>query len=372
MYDVIVAGAGPSGAYCAYLLAEAGLHVVLAEKERVPRRKPCAGGLTPKVERLLDFPIDDVIQRRCLTVVYSLRSVEGHRAELRETGITTVDRAEFDHFLVRKAVGKGAEVRAGTEVTAVQEERDRVTVSMGSRRLAGRFLVAADGARSGIARSLGIHPRQRCCVAVNAEADLDTAWEKNGWVAGPEDVCFELGTVPGGYAWCFPRNGCASIGIFTTRQRLPRMRRRLHDFAARAGFTGRRSPRHLQGHPVPVGGAPDVFHSERTVLVGDAASAVDPFTGEGIAHALRTARIAAGAVRGALANGGSHALEVHTRQVNDVVHRELRWARCAAFLFYTVPIVSYRFGANTDQFSEMFGRVVAGRCSYRKLLLPFI
>ena len=56
----MVVGGGPSGAFAAYKLARHGARVMLLERRKVPRPKPCGGGLTPKAYRQLDFPIDDI------------------------------------------------------------------------------------------------------------------------------------------------------------------------------------------------------------------------------------------------------------------------------------------------------------------------
>jgi flavin-dependent dehydrogenase len=60
---VTVIGAGPAGALLAYLLVKRGLKVVLVEKARLPRVKPCGGGLNWKTVRLLPFAIDAVVER---------------------------------------------------------------------------------------------------------------------------------------------------------------------------------------------------------------------------------------------------------------------------------------------------------------------
>jgi flavin-dependent dehydrogenase len=60
MQDVTVISAGPAGALLAYLLAVRGLRVALVEKARLPRVKPCGGGLNQKTIELLPFPIEMV------------------------------------------------------------------------------------------------------------------------------------------------------------------------------------------------------------------------------------------------------------------------------------------------------------------------
>ncbi len=57
---MVIVGAGPSGASCAYWLAEAGWDVVVIEKKHFPRVKTCGDGLTPRaVRQLADMGIED-------------------------------------------------------------------------------------------------------------------------------------------------------------------------------------------------------------------------------------------------------------------------------------------------------------------------
>src|SRR5499427_9956857 len=69
--DVTVVGAGPAGALLAYLLVTRGLKVVLVEKARLPRVKPCGGGLNWKTVALLPFTIDTVVERIVSRVVFT-------------------------------------------------------------------------------------------------------------------------------------------------------------------------------------------------------------------------------------------------------------------------------------------------------------
>jgi flavin-dependent dehydrogenase len=61
-YDAIVVGAGPAGSTTAYRLATAGASVLLADKARFPRDKPCGGGLTLRAARLLPFSVEPVVE----------------------------------------------------------------------------------------------------------------------------------------------------------------------------------------------------------------------------------------------------------------------------------------------------------------------
>ena len=61
-YDVIVVGAGPAGSTCAYRLASAGASVLLLDRARFPRDKPCGGGVTGRAARLVPFSIGPVVE----------------------------------------------------------------------------------------------------------------------------------------------------------------------------------------------------------------------------------------------------------------------------------------------------------------------
>ena len=69
--DVTVIGAGPAGALLAYLLVRRGLKVVLVEKARLPRVKPCGGGLNWKTVCLLPYAIDPVVERVVSRVIFT-------------------------------------------------------------------------------------------------------------------------------------------------------------------------------------------------------------------------------------------------------------------------------------------------------------
>lgn len=122
--DVIVVGAGPAGATLAYELAKRGIGVLLLEKEKLPRYKCCAGGITRKAVKLLDFDISEVVE----DVVYEISTTSDLRSPyLRQHGqplIYTVMRDVFDHFLVKKAQQRGAVLIDDQKVRRIQVSGD--------------------------------------------------------------------------------------------------------------------------------------------------------------------------------------------------------------------------------------------------------
>ena len=98
--DVTVIGAGPAGALLAYLLAQHGLQVVLVEKARLPRVKPCGGGLNWKTVEVLPFAIDAVVERIVSRVVFTQHCRQPFARTALQPLVTMVTRGAFDHLLV--------------------------------------------------------------------------------------------------------------------------------------------------------------------------------------------------------------------------------------------------------------------------------
>ena len=105
-YDVIVVGGGPAGATAARRASLAGLNVLLIDKAKFPRYKPCAGAIRGPVIETLDIDLTSVLQKRVSG--FSIFAPSGFRVDCipedRSHPGYTVMREEFDHLLLRKAV----------------------------------------------------------------------------------------------------------------------------------------------------------------------------------------------------------------------------------------------------------------------------
>ncbi len=179
--DVIVVGAGPSGATTAFHLAQAGVNVLLLEKTAFPREKVCGDGLTPRaVRQLVDMGIDispsaGWMRHRGLRVIGG-----GHRLELDWPDLADYPnfglvrpRAQFDQILAKRAAEVGADLREQTNVTGpVLDSRTGRIVGVTVKpvdefgRAAGdpvtyrsRVVVAADGNSSRLSLAMGLQRR---------------------------------------------------------------------------------------------------------------------------------------------------------------------------------------------------------------------
>ena len=125
---VAVIGAGPAGSTAARLLASHDVRVVLFEARRLPRDKSCAGGLTPKAQRLVPPTALRTIERRLRAVELRGGRLPPLLVDEQAVEIAMVQRAAFDFALADAAAVAGADVRDGERVDDVVEEEDRVTV----------------------------------------------------------------------------------------------------------------------------------------------------------------------------------------------------------------------------------------------------
>jgi flavin-dependent dehydrogenase len=327
-WDAIIVGAGPAGSATALLLARAGARVLLLDRARFPRDKPCSEYLSPAATPILDrldASLVPALERAGPGRLYGMRVVapDGSSATGRFAGRHAfptpapfgfaVPRTVLDTLLLDAAARAGAQVAQRTiveellyeqgavsGVAAYDLERDRRSWQR------ARVVVGADGLRSVVARRLGVvrrsGPRR---VAFSAHY---------AGVSGMEDVG-EMHIGRSGYVGLGPiGNGVTTVALVipAARERLARRRRAcglLPELERFPGLRGRFARARLV-RPVLVTG-PFAQWSRHAVapgggalLVGDAADFFDPFTGQGLHSALRGAELAAKTLVDALAMGG--------------------------------------------------------------------
>lgn len=364
-YDVIIVGAGPAGGMCAYGLSKMGLRVLVLEKERLPRYKVCAGGLTKKSVDLLPEDINDIVENRTYNVHLTLNHRMGFTKTVPFPVVTMVMRDRFDYFLIQKSVERGACLLDQTMVGSVEESADRVLVKTDRGDFRSEVVVGADGVTSLVARSLGLRKRPRLGVAIEGEVYPNNGVADISKYDGSLHLDFNV--IPGGYGWIFPKRDHLSVGVFTTMQRIKGIKRHFFLYLEKKGLTSGYSCRSLMGHRIPIGGSKkEVLNTKRGLLVGDAAGLADPITGEGIYFGLRSGLMAAEVIHRGLSDGPLN-LDDFTKRVNIEITDDLRFAGYLASLLYNLSFITYNVARRWNAVSETFLRVVIGECSYRDI-----
>jgi len=307
--DVLVVGAGPSGSAAAAWAARAGRDVLVVDACEFPRDKACGDGLTPRaVAELHRLGLGEWLDGRIRHHGLRLAGFGGE-VEVRWPGpsfpetSSAVPRTELDDRVRTAAEAAGASMLLGCKAVDVSWDSagrvDAVVLADG-RRVACRWLIVADGARSTLGRVLGRQWHQRTVYGVAARAYLSSPRASEPWISSDLELRAADGQVLPGYGWIFPLgNGEVNIGVgaLATAKRpadvalRPLIKHYTECKRAAWGFEGQ--PRAVSSALLPMGGAVSGVAGPNWVLVGDAAACVNPLNGEGIDYGLETGRLAA-------------------------------------------------------------------------------
>jgi len=319
-FDVLVVGAGPAGSSTAIHLARAGVRVLLVDKARFPRDKPCGGGLTGRALKQIPVDPSPVVERDVdrfeLRLRYGSRFARTHDRPL----IRMTQRRRLDAWLVEQAALRGAEVRTGARVEILSVDPTAVTASIGGETVRADAVVGADGANGVVARSVGLGEGIIHGVALEGNVPLEALeadYERSATI--------ELAVVPGGYGWVFPKGDHANLGVGGWGREGPRLRDHLARLA-RAHGVEPASLTEVRGHRLPMRRLGMPAGAGRVLLVGDAAGLVDPLSGDGMYEAFVSARLAADAIVRGEVDGYTAALSAALDH-----HAAASWAAKRAF-----------------------------------------
>jgi geranylgeranyl reductase family protein len=290
-FDVLVAGAGPAGSAAAIHLARGGARVLLADKAAFPRDKPCGGGVTGRAVRQAPCDVSAVVEH----VVDGFVFRSGYRTRVMRRAqsplIDMTQRRRLDAYLAEQAAEAGADFRPGAAVSELALGDHGVSACVGRARVRASTLVGADGANGIVARAAGLGEGIVCGVALEGNVPWDELsrepYAGTAWV--------EVGVVPGGYGWVFPKGDHANVGVGGWLEEGPRLRAHLARLAHEHGLDPV-ALRDTRGHRLPMRRPRAAAARGRVLLVGDAAGLVDPLSGDGIYEAFVSARHAAEAI----------------------------------------------------------------------------
>jgi geranylgeranyl reductase family protein len=325
--DVAVVGAGPGGSTTAYRLARAGARVVLLDRARFPRDKPCGGGLTTRATRLQPIDVSPVVEDAVDRIDLRLRygRVVRHRVDAPLALMT--QRRRLDAHLAGAAAAAGADFRDGVRVRDIAVSPAGATLSLeGGGRLAADVVIGADGANGISARALGLGADRTFGVALEGNAPMTP--EREAWHRSRATL--EMGTVPGGYAWVFPKGDHINLGVGGWQAEGPRLREHL-EVLCRAHGVDPSELSEVRGHRLPLRRAWSGVARGRAAVVGDAAGLIDPLSGDGMFEAFLSSELVGEAVLDLL-SGRAAGLEPYGRrlQLSLAGHAATAWAARAA------------------------------------------
>jgi flavin-dependent dehydrogenase len=331
-YDAMVIGAGPAGCVAARELGDAGFKVLVVERERLPREKPCGGFIPPEAVRLIEERFGP-IPGRCLDSPHPIRGArllcEGggdYELPFAEPGML-VRRSLLDAWLASSC---GAELREGCELLDFDLKRFHVRARLGGEEgeweAESTYLVGADGANSLVLR--GLRPefhrlyaaralQRAMLVFLEGEMDWDPHWMGMALLKRGRGIArfFLKGGLIGMTVVHDPGSGWQGEldRLLSFLERKAGLRRRGE--AARMAAISNRMGAH--GHYNLGAGC--------ALLAGEAAGLLDPW-GFGVHLAVESGRIAAES----LIESAGESITPHVRyryRMQDLLEEELRRRR---------------------------------------------
>lgn len=311
--DVVISGAGPAGTSCAISLINSGLTVILIDKCTFPRDKICGDALSFDVVNQLAMLSPALagefssLKAKMASKGVILSSPSGTSVELPfcrkgEPAQGFVSRRlDFDNLLLGFVKNQGMiQVWENCPLTDFQRRESYWELQTGRGAIRSRFLLAADGANSHIARKLFPENTLKRHHSAGLRCYFEGVEGLNS--EGYIELHFFKPLNPG-YFWIFPLpGGLANVGIGVPSRIISKRKLNLkEEFAAiirdhpdiRERFRKARALEEPRGFGLPLGNSRRNLSGDGLLLLGDAAGLIDPLSGEGIGNAIRSGRVAA-------------------------------------------------------------------------------
>ena len=284
--DALIVGGGPGGLFMAARLAERGLRTLVCEEHpRVGDPVHCTGVLSADTFPRFDLPCNATLNELTTVRFHSPGGI--HVDYMTPSPLATViDRPAFDRALADRAVAAGAEVRAGTRVTALDVDSHGVTAGLGDAFVRARLIVLACGASYAFQRRFGFGLPRTYLHTAQRELRASRLSEV--------ELHFGQNFAPGGFAWAVPvqrpDGPYVRVGVMASRDVLPCYARMIERVRERWGVVDADVPPRQKILPL---GAIDRTFGDRVLVIGDAAGLVKPTTGGGIHYSIVSAALAA-------------------------------------------------------------------------------
>jgi geranylgeranyl reductase family protein len=313
IFDVVIAGAGPSGTACAIKLAKSGLRVALLDKATFPRDKTCGDALSVDVINQLEMLSPDLaaefnsLDNKIPSYGVKIFSPDHNHLDIpfiyksqKSCGFIS-PRISFDHLLFQHVKQyNNISIFENCTVTNVEVKNGKVELNTGAGFFSAEMVIGADGAQSVVSKFLGDIKveKQHYSAGLRVYYEGVTSFHNENYI----ELHFFKDILPG-YLWIFPlADNKANVGIGMLSSTVSQKKVNLKETLQRLltthphlseRFKNATPLESIKGYGLPLGSKKRNISGERFLLAGDAAALIDPFSGEGIANAIRSGRVAA-------------------------------------------------------------------------------
>lgn len=314
-FDVAIVGAGPAGTSCAISLEGTGLKVALIDKSVFPRDKICGDALgidvvnqLYRISKDLGFHFSTLENKlpsqgiKLFSPAQESLAIPIKKIPGKNRTAFVSPRIDFDNNLFQFAKNcKHVKCFQGFNISHIKTVNDGIELISEKITIKASIVIGADGAHSIVAKSLAQTEvnKKHYSAALRIYYEGITGFHEGNMV----ELHFIKDVIPG-YLWIFPLpDNKANVGIgmvsSEVSKRKVNLKKVLQDVISsnphfKERFHSARPLETIKGFGLPLGSIKRKISGDRFLLVGDAAGLIDPFSGEGVANAIRSGRIAAG------------------------------------------------------------------------------
>lgn len=363
-FDLVILGAGPAGTAAAKHARTLGLSVAVVDKARFPRDKLCGGLVTGRCATALqevfclDVTEEGFDTKRDFEFFMNTEALGG----LKNVPILHLTmRRSLDAKLLELACAAGVTDFTGCRVDWVDYAGSRVSIQ-DSEVLSFGCLIGADGVNSKVATDL--FGRSFAPDKIGFALEIEAPALPNPDI---QPIRIDFGAARWGYGWGFPKRASTTIGIGGLHERNPDMMQKLQGYLSQLQTgTGCK----VKGHFLPFGDAARRPGRGNILLAGDAAGLVDPITGEGIGHAVRSGALAADAAARALREGQAGLAARYYKAATRPIRQSITQARLLRPLIFAPrlqPFFARTFRESTRLKAD-YMRLLSGETEYTDIL----
>ena len=344
--EVCIVGAGPAGSFAAMFLAKKGIPCTLVDKATFPRDKICGDGISGWVLTILNELDKDLLHRLSLQPFimhsYGIRIIAPNYKQLdlpffdnelfgkdMPPGFTG-RRIDFDNFMIDEIrTKKEIKFIEGTEITNYSRTKNGIELTTGTgEKIESTMVIFSDGANSKFAKDPGniLRNKKNTMTGIKAYYKGIAGFHDKNYV----ELHFLKDLLPG-YFWIFPLpGGLANVGVGLDQKKISQRKINLKDKMLeiidtvpylRDRFKNAEMTSKIQAYTLPLWDGKRKLSGDHYMLAGDAASLIDPVTGEGVGHAAISGMYAAEQVKRSLEKNDFSATFMH--QYDDSIYQRI-------------------------------------------------